>query len=251
MKNLLIKLLRSFFRSPAFFLKFRDTIMTNAAEHLYRTRSYIYSQGFESTGIYILDIGAASGDTCRWFARNFPGAKVIGFEPVFASFQKAQHNTKELTGVQLYHLALSDLNGTAEITVTKDNLASSLKKISAAELEKMQLEERGKFSAQRSETVKKQRLDEVLTGNEPVLLMKIDTQGTELEVLRGAVRTLSRTRLVLVEMNNHRLYEEAAKYHEVDEMLRSKGFCLIDIYVTYRPAGVLKEYDALYQNSRL
>jgi hypothetical protein len=84
-----------------------------------------------------------------------------------------------------------------------------------------------------------------------VLLIKLDTQGTELDVLKGAADTLKRTLFVLSEMNNHDDYKHACKYYEVDEWLRQNGFTLADTITSYRNAGRMIEYDAIYINERL
>ena len=74
---------------------------------------------------------------------------------------------------------------------------------------------------------------------------------TEVDILEGGTETLTRTRFVLVEMNNHGLYKNTCQYYEVDELLRSRSFKLADIIVTYRGDDGVTEYDALYRNLSL
>lgn len=77
-------------------------------------------------------------------------------------------------------------------------------------------------------------LDEVL-GEHPLrdpLLLKIDVQGFELEVLRGATETLTRTELILVEVNFLESYENGALAHEVIALLGDHGFRILD-FCTY------------------
>lgn len=61
------------------------------------------------------------------------------------------------------------------------------------------------------------------------LLVKIDVQGFELEVLRGASLTLARTGLLMVEVSFLASYDEGALAHEVIAHLSSQGFRILDI----------------------
>lgn len=83
-------------------------------------------------------------------------------------------------------------------------------------------------------TVPIRTLDEVLAGRtlRDPLLLKIDVQGFELEVLRGATETLTHTGLILVEVNFLESYENGALAHEVIALLGDHGFRILD-FCTY------------------
>ena len=71
--------------------------------------------------------------------------------------------------------------------------------------------------------------------------------GTELMILQNGTETLKKTQFVLTEVNNNTFYESTCQYHEVDAFLRSQGFKLADLVVTYRDSKyAVKEFDALY-----
>jgi FkbM family methyltransferase len=250
MKRLFINILRSIFRSPAMFLKFKDTVLVNGAEHLFRVNKYISDNKLGDFGEAIIDIGAAQGDTCKWFSAHYPNKKIFGFEPVHDSFIKAVEKTKKNRQIAMHRLALGGEARNVQIHVTNDSLASSVYK-PVDLMNGIPETQRQKFRVKNIETVEQRRLDQVLAENQKFLLMKLDTQGSELDILKGGERTLSRTKLVLLEMSNHKLYEGAALYHEVDAFMRQHNFKLIDIYVTYRPKGVMSEFDALYQNTAI
>src|SRR5688572_27542553 len=128
MKNTLIRIMRSLFKNPALFLKFRDTVMVSDAEHLFRVNKYIADHGLQNRGNAIIDIGAANGNTCKWFAIHFPDKKIIGFEPVRESFEKAIQLTKDLKQVKIHNVALGPESKTVDLYVTKDRLGSSVQK---------------------------------------------------------------------------------------------------------------------------
>ncbi len=56
--------------------------------------------------------------------------------------------------------------------------------------------------------------------------MKLDTQGSELGVLKGAVETLGRTRTLEVEVELNEIYEGQPLFGDVDRFLRAHGFVL-------------------------
>lgn len=247
MKTLLIRFLQFLFSSPQFSMKLKDTALLNASEHLFRTLSFIEHHQLRGSGNTILDIGAASGDTAVWFSEVFPTHQIQAFEPVLTSFEKAQKKAEKRKNILVHHLALTNENGETTIHVSDDTFSSSIIPINEKEVSAKDPALAAKVKTRYSQQVKMQPLDEIPNIGE-VLLMKIDTQGTELAVLKGAEQTLKRTRLILIEMNNHELYQGSAQYHQVDEFLRLHHFKLRDIYVTYRPKGEMSEYDALYEN---
>lgn len=72
-------------------------------------------------------------------------------------------------------------------------------------------------------------LDGVVPGQAPVTLVKVDTQGTELDILESAPALLRRTAAVLVETEFEPLYSGQPLFGDVDRYLRSHGFRLGDL----------------------
>jgi len=148
----------------------------------------------------VVDVGANCG---FWtLAAASAGARVIAFEPVLDNAALCRENLKlnSLEGrVTLFETAVSDRAGVAEIFVDASE--------NAGEEASMHRQNGGR--ALRVETV---TLDEALGDrDEPLVLLKIDVEGHEMSVLRGAEGVFSRglPRYVLIEM--------------VDEFLRSAG----------------------------
>lgn len=64
---------------------------------------------------------------------------------------------------------------------------------------------------------------------EPGTYLKIDVQGTELDVLRGGIDHLEAVSAVEVETSIEPLYEGGAAHDSVSELLRGLGFSLVGI----------------------
>jgi hypothetical protein len=76
------------------------------------------------------------------------------------------------------------------------------------------------------ETVRIARLDDVVTDLElpGEILLKIDVQGYEDRVLNGAVRTISRCSLVLLEVSFVTLYDGQPLFDNIYTMMKNYGF---------------------------
>jgi FkbM family methyltransferase len=71
-------------------------------------------------------------------------------------------------------------------------------------------------------------LDEAMAGigAPPVDVLKMDLQGAELDVLRGAERTLASVRAIAVEVAFNPMYRGQPLFADVDRHLRARGFVL-------------------------
>lgn len=79
------------------------------------------------------------------------------------------------------------------------------------------------------------------------MLLKIDTQGSELPVLQGAAETLPHIDAVLVEMSTRQLYDGQARWCELHDLLDGAGFDLWNLLPDFRDrrTGRLLQFDGL------
>jgi FkbM family methyltransferase len=194
----------------------------------------------------VVDIGCFNGGSSVFFHKELKDVKVIGFEPSKQSYQDALNNTAGIPGIKIESYAVSDFCGVTEFFVTDNKVSSSLNPLTGEDL---------RFSTKNVEKVETITLDEYFNVNslrdEKVLAMKLDVQGHELKVLKGAVNTLKKTIFVLTELSNHETYKGGARYFEVDQLMRDNGFVLQNIFASYSYEKYMYEYDAIYINSTL
>lgn len=247
MTNFIIRFLQALVSKPSVFLKLKDTVFCNPAEPFFRLTDYIRKHRGNKLHLPILDIGAANGATAHYFSKQFPQASVIGFEPISKMFHMAQKANEGNPQVTIRNLALYDSIGKKEINITANFLSSSIHELNSVEISHQPGAQQNKFNLIEKQEVRTSTLDEETKDLEEILLIKIDTQGSELHILKSGIETLKKTHLVLVEMNNHELYKDGCQYYDVDEFLRKQQFKLVDVIVVYRPDGVAMEYDAIYE----
>jgi hypothetical protein len=103
----------------------------------------------------------------------------------------------------------------------------------------------------RVEEVDVETLDDVLLEHDlsGQALLKIDVQGFELEVLRGARDSLRKFRWIYVELSFVELYVGQPLAHEVIEFLRVQGFVPVDTGMPLRSKGRTVQLDFLFERT--
>ncbi len=171
----------------------------------------------------ILDVGANTGEFGCELRRRFSyRSKIVSFEPLTSAFQQLQKTALKDKDWTACNYALGSSDGSFPINVANNSVSSSF----------LSMLPRHTEAAPHSHTVNVEeaqvkRLDSIFNnfcnGTESILL-KIDTQGFELEVLKGAEGSLYRIKAIQLELNLTPLYENAPLAEEVISYLRSHGF---------------------------
>jgi FkbM family methyltransferase len=100
-----------------------------------------------------------------------------------------------------------------------------------------------------SRSVRSTALDDLIDKKiKPPILMKIDVQGAELNVLKGASKLLEETDYLLLELQLFDFFMEGSDFYEIIDYLYGYGFTLYDICGGYtRPYdGALASIDAAF-----
>ena len=125
---------------------------------------------------HFVDVGANIGYSALFFARHFPSVIITAIEPVERNYKYLRINTAKTRHIVTVNVALGSEEG--ELTLSMSEDSDNLGKMSAF------------GSGRRSETVPMTTLDLLLIDH--VDFIKIDVEGYELEVLKGAAQTLER-----------------------------------------------------------
>jgi FkbM family methyltransferase len=173
----------------------------------------------------VFDVGANVGESAKKYVDWFPESQIYCFEPVRGTFHELQENLKGNERIHCFHFAFGASKGKGEMVLQGSSdrffLLNPSKNVSVNNesiLEKVDIE----------------TLDEFCSGREinQINLLKIDTEGGDLEVLRGAENMLSKHAIDLVEaeagMNCRN--ERHVPFEVLKQYLESKRYYLFGIY---------------------
>lgn len=148
----------------------------------------------------VIHVGGFDGSEEHWYRQW--GAKSVWFEPL--PDKCAELKAK---GLDAHQFALGSVPGTAKFHLSESLQCCSLLEPSG------HLEQYPQFPFSGSIDVEVRTLDSFgLVGFDMLVL---DVQGYELEVLKGAAKTLEQIRLVYCEVAIIELYKGGALFHEV------------------------------------
>lgn len=175
-----------------------------------------------------LDVGANQGELTLVAARLAPRGRVLAFEPVPEWHARLAENVRlnAFAHVTLVPAALSDHDGELEMFTSDDTRAN------ASFNEGLSSLQRSEFRHVPLGRVSVRRLDDVVRreGLTRVDLVKIDTEGSERQVLAGASETLARFHpMLLVELNDEAFGSAGYSGEDLAHTLRALGYELFEL----------------------
>lgn len=192
----------------------------------------------------IFDIGANVGQSATDFAREFPHSRIYAWEPFQETFEGLCRQVKAFRNVHPFKLAAGSETGTREVLREKET-ASQVNSLVAGR----QASLKGQGTA---ETIDLITLDQFCRENEikSIDLLKTDTEGYDLEVLKGAMGLLEggRIRAVVCETG---MDDDPCHTHffDVATFLRTYQFVAVGFYDTdYQPDGRFSHTNSLFVN---
>jgi len=169
------------------------------------------------------DVGANAGQTITKLVGAFPDAEVHAFEPVKKTYDLIRSRFAAYDNLTLNQLALGDHNADMDIYIPQHDTMASL--VKPSDYDESQIE---------SEQVTVQTLDAYCDEHNIAIidLLKIDAEGYDLQVLKGATKLFENQaiKLVLVELG----FDPKSSYHVSFEVVHSYlanyGFDIFGIY---------------------
>lgn len=151
----------------------------------------------------IYDIGANNGDFSLAFRKIYPDATIVAFEPLKSLASRLHSLNRSVgLGLQIFDCALGGSNETLVIEVPEGQAAAS----SLHGFGDEYLKHNPGASNTIPQEVTVRRLDGIseLATSRRIDLMKIDVEGFEFEVIRGAGEVLHRVNNMVVEVSRLR-----------------------------------------------
>lgn len=141
------------------------------------------------SGRNFIDVGCHKGEIMDLYLKYAPDGIHYGFEPIPAMKQALDRKFSGNTNVVISSIALSDREGSSTFNFVISNPAYS-------GLVKRKYDHQGEKDT--SITVQVGRLDDFLPAGFVPHLIKIDVEGGELQVFKGAIQTLKKYKPVVI-----------------------------------------------------
>jgi FkbM family methyltransferase len=193
----------------------------------------------------IFDVGANTGATVARYHEAFPEAEIWAFEPVNATYQALVETTADLGGVRTFNVALGASEREGRITAVGTSLMNTLVEgdsDSGGPVQHVEILSGDAFCRK--------------NGIDRIGLLKIDTEGHDLEVLTGFHGMLGSGRidLVYVEAGMHARNLKHVPLERFKGYLEPIGFAVFRLYnlaAERRGGPHMRRADVLFVSPQL
>ena len=211
-------------------------MMVKRAMGLYENEKTKVIRALLKPGMTFVDAGANKG----YF--SLIAARIVGEQGRVITFEPEPHNCTWIeksialngyNNVTLHGVALGQANEESSLYLSEKSGWHTLVASS----------DRGSKEAKGVITVSKRTLDSILQEYDPphVNIMKVDIEGSELDLLRGATQTLSAATNMVILMDLHP--QLGVNPQEVGQLLQGFGFSIHELREPYRELRVLEPHS--------
>ncbi len=194
----------------------------------------------------VLDVGANVGQYSKKIREIGFKGEIRSFEPLTSAYKELEKVSLKDDKWKIYNFALGDKEEFAEINISKNSYSSSLLDITPAHIQ-------GAPNSvyESKETISVKTLNSIfdeLVNYQEVVFLKMDVQGFEEHVLRGANEVLDKIKGIQIEMSLTELYKGEILFREVIDLLESFGFNLYSLENGFydEKSGRLLQVDGLF-----
>jgi len=195
----------------------------------------------------IIEAGAYDGGDTVKLASMWPKGHVFAFEPVPELYKKVVNTTQGFDNISSYPLALSDKEGTADFFVSSQDTTPDEPYASGSLLApEKHLVEYPHILFKKKLIIPTTTIDLWANKNniDHVDFIWLDTQGSELRILKNAIKTLKTVKAVLAEVEFIEAYKNQPLFTEIKEWMENNGFKLEALHLGCDWSG-----DALFVRS--
>jgi FkbM family methyltransferase len=177
------------------------------------TRRYFHRLALEATSI--IDVGVNRGTP--WLYQTYRDRPLLLVDPRAEAIEETRKKFNKLN-ITSACCAVGSYNGSASLNIlARGGLSGIDRRAESAEV----VEQR---------TVPVRRLDQLVDEHkmQPPFGIKIDTEGHEMEVLKGAIGILPETAFIISEVSVKKRFVDGYRFSDVIAFMRSFNFELLD-----------------------
>ncbi len=195
----------------------------------------------------IIDIGASTGKYAEMLRRFGYSNYIFSIEPVTESFKKLNINSSsDKKWIAKQFIISNEKKNKIKINVSKDFDNSSIYNVTDLHVKNYN---GAKFLY--TEEIESKTLENLIKYDiekKNNMMLKIDTQGSEGDILKSGSELLDQFKLIQVELSIQKLYTNQNMWIDIIEYLRKKNFDVWNIIPGYkqRDKGQLYQFDAIF-----
>lgn len=206
----------------------------------------------------IIDVGAADA-----MLKKQPGKVYVLFEPDPAAFNRLQEKHAGDPSIYIFKKGLWSEEADVTLYLTRKRQCSSLYKpnlqlikslkspFSNPDPDRFMVDKQLKISVVRMDSILDQVIDDLTKQGHPkssILIdkVKVDTQGSEYEILQGMGKYIDIVKEIEVEVEFVELYHGQKLFEDLDKFLIKKGFIFKNFLRLVQFNGVTVFGDAIY-----
>jgi FkbM family methyltransferase len=198
----------------------------------------------------VIDVGANSGQYVRELRKMGYRGKIVSFEPLYLAYVELKRRAADDPLWLTYNFALGDKRETAFINIAGNSYSSSIRAMLPSHLAAAP---ESRYIGQ--EEIFIEQLDSWFSELSPSganILLKIDTQGFEANVLRGAESSLDYIDTIQLELSLIPLYDGEVLIEDMLKMLRGQGYRIVSLEPGFADpkTGELLQVDGILHRVR-
>lgn len=201
----------------------------------------------------VLDVGAHEGEFALSLDKSFNVKKIISFEPNKKIFSKLKNNTKRNSNIEIVNSGVGEKKERKNLNVNVESSSSSINELRIdSDYYKKKFFLTNLFKGNVIEekvSINVIKLDDYIKENkiENIDLLKIDTEGFEFNVLKGAHKNLEYIKIIYFEHHFDNMIIKNYNLSDIHDYLIANGFKkYFKIKMKFR-----KSFEYIYINKTL
>ena len=220
-------------------------------DHFHKRKivNFLKKSNINSIDIFF-DIGAHEGESIEFFSKYLQIKKIYSFEASLKNFKQLKKKYKNNSFLKLENIALSSKKSKKIFNQCNESSSSTFSKINT---ESKYLKKKLKYLSVRKPdnffkkiTINTDTLDSYLAKKKifKIDLVKMDTEGHELEILKGSKKNLKNIKTIIFEHHYDNMLKKNYTFSDINFFLKKNSFKKIfKIKMPFR-----KSFEYIYIN---
>ena len=236
-------------------MKILFKVLINIIDHTHKNKIIsFFKSKLDSKAINIIDVGAHKGETIELFSKNFNLKWIFCYEASKENFFSLKNKKiKKIDfNLEILNVALGDKEKELDFFQTSESSSSTFCKINFNSNYFKRKKKILDFFNKENYIVKKEKIKLYTLNNEfkkfPIELvdiLKIDTEGFEFDVLKGASNILKHIKYIYFEHHFDSMIMKNYKFSEINAFLKINNFTKIKKF----KMPLRKTFEYIYENN--